>query len=244
MGRKTLAIVIVLVVFGWTFLSVKSAVQHGLLSGWTSGPEQLKVRQAVLDTSDGTVLVVEWNLTEKPLEKLVDGRDAVFLFYPVMVYLPDEGHALTQGIPRVNLTVYPSERRVNQNGIDYTYWYYDTPGFALPKVGMVRAVYPLPQNVTGGRIELLLDALNDSRCSVVPVVFAYFHGTGGDEIEPDHLDLRLPLRLGPDFPLFGNSTLEVLLDFNASHWVEMHLGERGGWVRVETFNVTLPCQGG
>jgi hypothetical protein len=22
---------------------------------------------------------------------------------------------------------------------------------------------------------------------------------------------------------------------------EMHLGERGGWVRVETFNVTLPC---
>lgn len=244
MARKALAVVLIIVVFGWAFLGIETAARMGALNDFMAGPEDLRVTSYVAETSNGSVLVIEWHLQRKPLERLLNGRDSVFLFYPSGVHVSGGVYPLIAGFPWVNLTVYPMGRQVTRSEIDYTVWYYDTPGWAVPKVEMVRAVYPVPSNVSGGRIEIPLVATDWSLCSSVPVIFAYFHNTGGEQVNPDHIDLRPELHLGPDYPFLGNGTLEVLFDFNTTHWVERYIGKRGGWMEVRVFNVTLPCEGG
>ncbi|CAD5243651.1 hypothetical protein [Thermococcus camini] len=241
MGRKALAVVLILVVFGWAFLGIETAARMGALNDFMAGPEDLRVTSSVVETSNGSVLVIEWHLQRKPLERLLNDRDSVFLFYPSGIHISGGVYPVMGRLPWVNLTVYPSGRLVNRSEIDYTIWYYDTPGWAVPKVEMVRAVYPVPPNVSGGRIEIPLVATGWSLCSSVPVIFAYFHDTGGKHVNPDYIALRPELHLGPNYPLFGNGTLEVLFDFNTTHWVERYVGKRGGWVEVGVFNVTLPC---
>ncbi|AFL94774.1 hypothetical protein CL1_0567 [Thermococcus cleftensis] len=241
MVKKTLALILVLVVFGWTFLGIERAAELGLLKNFMASPDDLEINGSRVETPNGSAFVVEWYLQRKPLERLVSGRDSIFLFYPSGVHISGGVYPIIGGFPGVNLTVYPSGRQVNGSEIIYTVWYYDTPGWAVPKVEMVRAVYLVPPNVSGGRIEVPIRATNWSRCSVIPVILAYFHDTGGEGVNPDYIDLRPELHLGPDYPVFGNGTLEVLFDFNTSHWVEMYLGERGGWVEVRVFNATLPC---
>ncbi|WP_148882725.1 hypothetical protein [Thermococcus aciditolerans] len=243
MGRKALAVVLILVIFGWAFLGIETAARMGALNDFMAGPEGLRVTSSVVETSNGSVLIIEWHLQRKPLERLLNGRDSVFLFYPFGVSLPHGVYTFLRGVPWVNLTVYPAERQVNRSEMSYDVWYYDTPGFATPHVEMVRASYLVPSNVTGGRIELPLQAMNYSRCSVIPVVLVYFHETGGSEVEPSHISTRLTIRPGPGYPVFGNGTLETLFSFNVSKWVEFTYWEkRGGWVEVRVFNATLPCE--
>ncbi|QDA30824.1 hypothetical protein FH039_03265 [Thermococcus indicus] len=243
MVKKTLALILVLVIFGWAFLGIETAARMGGLNDFMASPGDLEVKGSLVETPNGSAFVIEWHLQRKPLERLLNGRDSAFLFYPSGVHISGSVYPLIGGFPEVNLTVYPAGRQVNRSRVDYTIWYYDTPGWAVPKVEMVRAVYLVPPNVSGGRMEIPLMATNWSRCSTIPVVFSYFHDTGGKRITPDHIDLRPELHLGPDYPFLGNGTLEVLFDFNTSHWVDMYLGKRGGWMEVRVFNVTLPCEG-
>ncbi|KUH34214.1 hypothetical protein APY94_02750 [Thermococcus celericrescens] len=242
MGRKALAVVLILVIFGWAFLGIETAARMGALNDFMAGPEGLRVTSSVVETSNGSVLVIEWHLQRKPLERLLNGRDSMFLFYPSGVHVSGSVYPLIAGFPWVNLTVYPVGRQVTRGEIDYTVWYYDTPGWAVPKVEMVRVVYPVPPNVSGGRLKVPFVATNWSICSSVPVIFAYFHDTGGEEVNPDYIALRPRIGLGPNYPVFGNGTLEMLFDFNTTHWVELYMGKRGGWVEVRVFNATLPCE--
>ena len=244
MDRKTLAVVVMIMVCGWTFLGIETAIRMGALNSFMTAPDELVVNGSASPAPNGTVIVVEWHLPRKPLEKLLDGRDLMVLLYFAGIYSREGvSYSLLYDGPVVNLTLYPSGRVVTKNERGYTVWRYDTEDFATLQVEMAWDLYAVPMNVTGGRIELFLPTVNYSRCSVIPVVVVYFHETGGDKVEPSHISTRLPVYLGPDFPISSNETLQTLFSFNISRWVDSSpRGKRGGWMEVRTFNVTLPCE--
>ncbi len=231
---------LIAVVFVLAFLVFELSLKLGYLGYFMAKPGDLNLESSVSETPNGSVFVIGWDIELKALDRIVNGNDIVLVFYPSGVRVSDEFWPLFKGFPKLNLTVRTGKGDEVPGRVGYNVWYYPTPGFATPKVELIRAVYVASDDVDGGRIELPLIPANISKCSTIPVIFAYFHDIGGGDVDPGYVELRPKLRFGPGYPVFGNESLEFFFEFNFSAWID----STGGWVEVRVFNVTLPCEGG
>ncbi|NJE09709.1 hypothetical protein [Thermococcus sp. MAR1] len=241
MGRKALAVVLILVVFGWAFLGIETAAHYGLLAGYDAGPNDLKITTKTVTVNGTKVFVLEWSLRRTPVQLIRKGRDAVFLMYPMHITGPMGGQSFLNDLDE-NVTLTVGSQRIPLSLLAFYMDYLPVSGYLSFKLVLRSTEYPLPKKATSGRIEIPLVPFNGSRCSEIPIVFAYFHDTGGKKLAPEEVQIRLKLHPGPDYPAFANRSVESILIVNSSELVHRAFwGDRGGWLRVEVFNVTLPC---
>ncbi|WP_297091518.1 hypothetical protein [Thermococcus sp.] len=214
------------------------SIRSGFLGRFMATPGDLGVNASIIAVNGTSNFLIEWDIERKPIERLLAGNDAVFVFYPVKIRLLDESWPIISDLFRPAVAIDDGGwKRTYDFG--YNVWYYPTPGFNTPRVMMAKLVYFVPRNVDRGKVEIPISPSNISECSTIPVIFAYFHDNGGGEVVPGYVELRPKLYLGPNYPVFGSGELEVLFEFNFSRYIE----HSGGWVEVRTLNVTLPCGG-
>jgi len=244
MGRSFKALIVILVLFGWVSLILSSLAQHGLLAAHDAKPDDLIIETKTITVNGTETFVLEWSLKETYVQRLRRSRDAVFLMYPLMITGPASSRSFLDE-ERVNITLKTDSEAVSLSEMPFHMEYLPVSGYLSFRVVLRSIAYPLPERSNSGRIELPLIPTGPSGCSEIPVIFAYFHDTGGREVTPAESSLKLTLRPGPEYPFFGNGSAESVFLINGTELVHRAFwDERGGWLRVEVFNVTLPCESG
>ena len=239
MPRKTIALVLLLMVVLWGLLKASSS---GYLSGFDAHPSDLNLSVR----AENNTLTVEWTLEGgKIVRSLSRGRDAVILVYPGWVETEDGVWSVIGDASNVSVVL--NGRKVNFTAIYHPYRLVVSNGSRNATVRIFDVPFDFPSAVTSGRIELRFSTYYTCNSFTVDVI--YFHSTGRGEYH----DLVLPLSvsLGEGFPEFSNFRSEFNFTIGSSgmvrflssavnaHYLGDWIEEPRGWLVVKRVNVTV-----